>query len=702
MKSNHVYILGVNMSNHDRSACLLKNGEVLVAISEERLDRRKKSEGFYENNPRSIVIPPLASITYVLQEANISLDELDLVVCGRSINSCKNDFLSYFPIDSTKVVEIPLPGHHLAHAYSAIGTAPFKEAAILVIDEQGHHLNGNFEKCSLYHYTSGEIQEVRKYFGNKEDISLGMFYDIFASLIGLSEAGTPAAGKLMGLAPYGNKREEWPELITLINGDTYISLTRIDNFLSNILPIRKGMEDYLVTHIDGLLKKYIAIHWDTTLAYDLAYKAQEELERAILYLSTDLLERTSAKCLCYAGGVALNCTANGKLLDIGWEDIFVHPAATDDGNAIGLALYGWHKVLKNQLDVPMEFNPFLGKKYKIDDIMLSLKNYNLDGYVEKTNPITIAVDLLLNNKIICWFQGQSEWGPRALGARSILANPLMNGITKILNSKIKLREHFRPLGISGTEKGIEKLLYTDNVATSLKPYMLAVGKVKNNSLDEIKHKDDTVRFQVVNPNLQPNYYKLIREFGEITGIEAVINTSFNVLGEPLVESPNDAVRQFLLTEADVLIIDNYVINRENIPTSLYKEMQKEAFNQTYVDKLKLLLNLEYLGYEEKADNILSNFGLCEKDYLSLGASDFRSYCEYMLKLAVRQKNFNMAENYAKNILEWSAYSKESATAIEFLVNYKNDEYRDIAYLINQIAPQGEASNFFRKLLSEQI
>ncbi|MWU66272.1 carbamoyltransferase N-terminal domain-containing protein, partial [Escherichia coli] len=151
MKSNHVYILGVNMSNHDRSACLLKNGEVLVAISEERLDRRKKSEGFYENNPRSIVIPPLASITYVLQEANISLDELDLVVCGRSINSCKNDFLSYFPIDSTKVVEISLPGHHLAHAYSAIGTAPFKEAAILVIDEQGHHLNGNFEKCSLYH-----------------------------------------------------------------------------------------------------------------------------------------------------------------------------------------------------------------------------------------------------------------------------------------------------------------------------------------------------------------------------------------------------------------------------------------------------------------------------------------------------------------------------------------------------------------------
>ena len=694
-----INILGVSMSNHDRSACIIQNGEVLVAISEERLDRRKKSEGFYQNNPKNIVIPPLASITYVLNEAGLLIEDLSLVVCGRSMKACKTDFLKYFPIDPNKVVEIPTPSHHLAHAYSAIGTSAFRNSAILVIDEQGHYEGESFERSSLYHYTNGSLNELKKNFGDKSNLSLGMFYDVFAAVLGLSEAGKPSAGKLMGLAPYGKQNQEWPELIDLKQGDTNISLKRLDEFFSDVLPIRKGMEEFNLEQIDDILTKYLTIHWDSSLAYDLAYKAQEELEKAVLYLSEYLYKNTNADYLCYAGGVALNCTTNGKLFNAGWNDIFVHPAATDDGNAIGLAIYGWTEVFGKEMVRKKLFNPFLGKKYSSCNILDSLCSYDLNDYIRKVDPVTTASEYLSSNKIICWFQGASEWGPRALGNRSIIANPLMKDVKNIINSRIKFRESFRPFGISGTKQGLNSLINNRNVAESLKPFMLAVGEYQDHRLKEIKHIDNSIRFQEINPSLQPLYHDLVENFGNNTGVYAIVNTSFNVIGEPLVESPDDAIRQFLISGADVLIIGNYLLDSNEIPKEIYEEKSKVAFNESCTDKLKFLLSLDYLGYYDKLDKFMSYDNFNQKEYLSQGPQTFRLFNELMLKNSIRKGNFYDSEKYAENILNWSSYSKESKTAVDYYLHYKDGLDRDIAYSISQILNQGSASRFFHKLLN---
>jgi carbamoyltransferase len=186
------------MSRHDRAACLLKNGQVVGAIGEERLDRRRRSLGSYQSYPRGLVVPPLTAITYLLRLAGISWDRVDLCVCGRSMTLCREALLECVPFPADRVVEPPLPGHHLAHAYSAYGTAPFANCAVLVIDEQGHHIDGAFEKCTWYEGATGPLTLVDRFFGGGDDLSLGMLYNAFAAVTSLTEADSPAAGKLMG------------------------------------------------------------------------------------------------------------------------------------------------------------------------------------------------------------------------------------------------------------------------------------------------------------------------------------------------------------------------------------------------------------------------------------------------------------------------------------------------------------------------
>src|SRR5215207_569149 len=245
--SKSVYVLGVSMSNHDRSACLLENGVLCCAIAEERLDRRKRSEGFYRSYNRGTVVPPLASIRYVLGEQGITLDDVDLVVCGRSMRPCRDSLLEYLPVPEGRVAEPSLPGHHLAHAYSAYATSPFEETAVLVIDEQGHHSrDGRFEKCSWFEGSTGPLAVLRRFEGTAEDLSLGMFYNVFAAFTGLSEAGQPAAGKLMGLAPLGSERPDWARLIELdAGGDTRIPLAEFEELFAHVgLRLRPGMERF--------------------------------------------------------------------------------------------------------------------------------------------------------------------------------------------------------------------------------------------------------------------------------------------------------------------------------------------------------------------------------------------------------------------------------------------------------------------------
>ena len=282
-----VYILGVAMSRHDRAACLLKNGQVVGAIGEERLDRRRRSLGSYQSYPRGLVVPPLAAITYLLRLAGISWDRVDLCVCGRSMTLCREALLERVPFPADRVVEPPLPGHHLAHAYSAYGTAPFANCAVLVIDEQGHHIDSAFEKCTWYEGATGPLTLVDRFFGGGDDLSLGMLYNAFAAMTSLTEADSPAAGKLMGLAALGRPHPEWPQLVSLdsARGDTLVSLRRLDEFLAFAgLPRRAPIHEAPLRQLEDL-PFYVPVRWDTQLAADLARKAQEELERAVLHIA---------------------------------------------------------------------------------------------------------------------------------------------------------------------------------------------------------------------------------------------------------------------------------------------------------------------------------------------------------------------------------------------------------------------------------
>jgi carbamoyltransferase len=226
------YILGISMSNHDRSACLLKDQKIICAISEERLDRRKKSPGFLFNCNQPTILPPLSAIKYVLDQGKVTLNDLDLVVIGGSINTKLNDAIKYLPIDKSKIIEPPMPGHHLAHAYTAYHTSGFNESLILVVDEQGSHIGEKFEKLSLFYGKQGRIFELEKIWGSTTDLSLGMLYDIFSGLVGLTESGMPSAGKLMGLSSYGGHNDSWPQLVKLDENLT-LSLDSLDVFLEN-------------------------------------------------------------------------------------------------------------------------------------------------------------------------------------------------------------------------------------------------------------------------------------------------------------------------------------------------------------------------------------------------------------------------------------------------------------------------------------
>lgn len=686
------------MSNHDRAACLLKNGHVQAAIAEERLDRRKKSEGFYSGQHREIVLPPLASITYVLHKEGISLNDIDLLVCGRSIKMCKNELLKYVPIDPKKVIEIPLPGHHLSHAYSAYGTCPFDETAVLVIDEQGHHTNEqSFEKCTWFEGRSDKLTKIKSFFGTKNDLSLGMFYDAFAALTGLSEAGKPSAGKLMGLAPFGKERPDWPELISCKDGNTFISLERLDDFFGHILPVRNGMENINVQHLDDLLLKYIPVSWDTTLAQDLAYKAQKELEKAVLHIAAELYKHTTAQTLSYAGGVALNCTTNAKLKQVGWRDVYIHPAATDDGAAVGLAMYGWIEILNQRRKPIPRFYPFTGIKYKESEIQDALKKYDLEVYVQSVKPEEKGAEILASGKVVCWFQGESEWGPRALGARSILADPTLPGIKQKIN-KIKLREPFRPFGISGTPDGIDELIDISETPDSLSPYMLSLGIIKDDRLKEMKHVDGTIRYQTVYKDIQPVYYNLIENFGAIKGVYAILNTSFNVMGEPLVESPEDAVRQFLLSGADVLIIENHMIELARVPEDVISKCVEQAKMETPHDPLQVALSMEAAGYPEEALRFFIDSGEKQSRNIFQGSNQLRQYHAFMMRQAIRLNDQKQAKYHAIQILKYSAFPTETGQAAQWMSKSLDDDLQLVGQVIGHIAPSGAAFRYFQSIL----
>ncbi len=581
-----MYILGINYS-HDESVALIRDGKVCVAIAEERLNRIKHSTGILLSTNQNIrpKVLPWQSIAYCLQTEKIGLEDLDLVMIDHAVNPVDLEyFRRQIPIkDPHKIQSIPHPSHHLAHAYSTYFCSPFEESAILIMDNIGSYLSLYEKESESTFYAKGlEIFLLHRYTATRDleenAESPANLYRLITLLLGFTnhelnfgQTGKllgqyDDAGKTMGLAPYGNFRKDWESWVQEDDKGNPIYIPLLSWLKrKGFLKLRKFSTGNKKTDLTFLALATRENHKTLTqLQKDLAYKAQDEIEKSILILTRHLHQELEIQNLCLAGGVALNSVANKKILDQGlFKKIFVQPAATDDGNAIGTAMYGYINILKGKRR-SFCFTPFLGKDYSDQEIEKALKKFSLHQatkYEDKEAMLDFISKQISNGKVIGWFQGKSEFGPRALGNRSILADPRKNWMRDYLNFEVKGREWFRPFAPAVLSEHTKDYFDFDGES----PFMLMVAPVKKDKIKKIPaitHIDGTARLQTVEKINNPLFHDLISNFYKLTGTPLVLNTSFNIKGFPIVETPADGIWSFLNSPIDYLVIGSYVIGRD--------------------------------------------------------------------------------------------------------------------------------------------
>lgn len=535
-------VLGVHRDPwHNTGAAIIReyNNKIdFVNIAEERLNREKDSRKF-----------PALSVSACMKEFNIlSFEDIDKVVLDYIIKkdwledysthpSEKNTFLE--KIDPSKIHVI---NHHLAHAYNTFYSSPFESAAILIVDGRG----SNRETQSLFMATQNGIELIE----STTRIGIGLLYAAVTQSIGF---GLLQEGKTMGLAPYGANISKqifnFPHIYEGIATD-YSSICIEDSY------------ELKIDHpsLDSFEAKARA-----------AYEVQCECESALFYLAEYAKKKTGADNLCISGGVGLNSVTNYKILQSNiFKDVFINPAASDTGIPLGAALYGYHTLLNRKKSYCL-ISPYLGPTYYPTDCIRALNGFrgttynpcSYEGFkIIKDNPINTAIDLLVQNKIIACFHGRSEMGPRALGNRSILMSPIIASNKDVLNNRVKHRESFRPFAPAILNEYTREYFEINHDC----PYMLFVPNVKKEKqavIPAVTHTDGTGRLQTVNKEDNPYFYALIEKFYQRTGVPVILNTSFNVANEPIVESPEDAIRCFLSTEIDALLLEDILLQKEN-------------------------------------------------------------------------------------------------------------------------------------------
>ena len=584
-------ILGISCFYHDSGIALIENGEVLFAAQEERFSRLKQDASF-----------PYKSIEKMLTELNLKKEDIDICVFYEkpllkfdrllstymhiapkgfksfSIaipewvreklffrNSLKKHLKKALGKEITK--NIFFSEHHYSHAASAYFPSPFKEATVLTVDGVGE-----WATTTIGHGTGRELNLLREiHFPN----SLGLLYSAFTQYCGFKV--NSGEYKLMGLAPYGKPTYKEIILENLITKNTDLSFElnlNYFNFLGGLEMINKEFENLF----DLPARE---INQDISLHYcNVASSIQAALEEVLIELVNEAVRLTGVKNLVLAGGVALNCVANGKILnESNIENLWIQPASGDAGGSLGAALayyYSNFDIQKSNQNDTMK-GSYLGTSYSNDEIESELKQQNLIyKKFEDEKLYNFIAKELSNGKIIGRFEGRMDFGPRALGNRSILADPRNKEMQSKLNRKIKFRESFRPFAPTVLEEHVDKYFDTKN----LSPYMLLTSDVKgveinpinstnlldqlsaiNSYLPAITHVDGSARIQTVSNEINENYYNLINEFYNQTNCPVVINTSFNVRGEPIVESPKDAIRCFLNTNIDILAIGNFIVDK---------------------------------------------------------------------------------------------------------------------------------------------
>jgi carbamoyltransferase len=592
MSKKHIYVLGINAYDHDVSACLLRDGEIAFAITKERITRRKHDTGFYQG-----------VVDYCLQAAGISLADVDLVVrncyvlpvddlemrmISQDVPEVMNDSerlqAEKNPLYLSKSDKVVTLSHHLAHAYSAFAACPFQEGVVMVVDGVGNYSSDVTEPNQLteginplaresesyYRFDGSRLETLRKIWLKPVR---GFLSDEFYYMPGLGALYSRLSiyifghwnkcGEVMGLAPYGGPGGVGPLLET--KGDEVGLREWGREFDKPFLPERK--RDWEASPSMQ--------HWK-----DAAWRVQDDTERVLLERAAWLRQATGASNLCLAGGVALNCVANGRLArEAGFDGIWVQPAAGDDGIAIGCAYYGYLEILKQPRSFVMQ-HAYLGREYGRDEVGAALEKpmVRLQTTVTESNDICgDTARLLADGNVLAWFQGRSEFGPRALGNRSILADPRRAEMKDKLNKRVKHRQAFRPFAPVVLEERSAEIFEGETES----PFMLIVKRVRpewQERIPAIVHVDGTARVQTIRRDQNERLYGLLKAFETITGVPVLLNTSLNVKGEPIVETPNDAVACFLGTGIDYLVLHDRVIAKNRLHsvlspfTSAYSEM----------------------------------------------------------------------------------------------------------------------------------
>lgn len=565
-----IYILGTGLS-HDGSTCLMKDGKIVVAIEKERITK-KKHDGFNDN----------LTVQYCLDAAGIGFKDIDLVVekCTVNLEHDKDDIQKRKGRIIPKDIPTVKISHHIAHAYSAIGTSPYDEMGIVVMDGRGASLDNcidindgilpeeirklpseqkchYFENQSYYTYENGKMvtryKDFSKYRVNdrsKYPLSPNDLEHSIAELYGGASqyifGRDFTEGKLMGLAPYGRKNVYKEDLFIKKRGRVFIDY----NVIRKVDPLKSS--------------KYLEFWTNFSYYADIAYWVQYSTEKAVKYLFEYFYNLKPMNNFAYAGGLGLNCVINGKIVsNPKFRNLYIQPAAGDNGLAIGCCYYGWLEVLKKE-KVQNNKNTYLGMAYNKQVISASLNKYDKYIIFKKCNDyIKIIANKIAQGEVIGWFQGESEFGPRALGHRSILADPRNKKMKDYINKEIKLREEFRPFAPSVLEEDLK--VYFD-VDYDSSPYMLLAGNIRKEwgkKLPAVVHIDGSSRIQTVNKNNSEKYYELLNEFKKITKIGILLNTSFNGRNMPIVENPDDAINFFLNSKIDTLVIDDYIIEKRS-------------------------------------------------------------------------------------------------------------------------------------------
>lgn len=617
-----MYILGISAFYHDSAAALLKDEEILAASQEERFTRKKHDASF-----------PTSSIAYCLESSGLSLNEIDAIVfydkpfikferlletyyafAPKGIKSfiasmpvwikeklllkkILFDELSKIENIDKKKIKLLFSEHHLSHAGSAFFPSPFKESAILTIDGVGE-----WATASICHGEDNKITILKElHFPH----SVGLLYSAFTYYLGFKV--NSGEYKLMGLAPYGNPASENVEKyigiikkqIVDIKGDGSIWLNQ--DFFDYATGLKMVKDDKFIS-IFGFPPRppeaeLLAEHCDLALAI------QKVTEEIIFNMAREAKRLTGSKNLCLAGGVALNCVANGKLLKSSlFDDIWIQPAAGDAGGALGGAYCAYHIYFDKERTVNGGMDKmrgsYLGPEIIGNDIHQVIRKYKaVSKKYESFDLLCEDVAVLLEEgNVIGWVQGRMEWGPRALGNRSILGDARNSEMQKKLNLKIKFREGFRPFAPSVLMEDVGNYFEMN----SQSPYMLLIADVvpnRRNSLPKnyhsfplrdklyylrsdipsVTHIDYSARVQTVHKETNPDYWQLIKKFKDKTGYGVIVNTSFNVRGEPIVCTPDDAYRCFMRTEMDYLVVGSYIFDKKMQPKWIEEKDWKDEY-----------------------------------------------------------------------------------------------------------------------------